>query len=84
MWAASLKRAYNQQIETSIQLDINYINKNEFLIIYIRARTETLKDTSIRNRFKATDLVPHNPDEILIYLRISTGPSSTAYKSQFF
>ena len=81
---SSLKRVYSQQIETSIRLNINYINKNEFLVIYEGAWTEALKDTSIRNRFKVTDLVLYNLDEVLICLHASTSPLSIAHGSQSF
>ena len=81
---SSLKRAYSQQIETSMRLDINHIDKDEFLVIYKEAQTEALKDTIIRNRFKATDLVLYNLDEVFIHLHASTSPPSTAHKSQSF
>ena len=81
---SSLKRVYNQQIKTSIRLDINYIDKDEFLVIYKEAQIEALKDTTIKNRFKATGLVLFNPDKILTHLHASISPSGTAHGSQSF
>jgi hypothetical protein len=80
-----LKKAYGRRVETSMRLGINHIDKDEFLVIYVRARMEALKDTSIRNGFKATGLVPYNPDEVLTRLHAqlhTPTPPSTAHGSQ--
>jgi hypothetical protein len=53
---SSLKKAYDQRVETSMRLGVNHIDKDEFLVIYMSARTEAMKDTSMRNGFKATGL----------------------------
>ena len=64
-----------------MRLGINYIDKSDFLISYNQARTEAYKEDTIRNRFKATGLVPYDPIRVLsqlyIEMRTPTPPSSS-------
>jgi hypothetical protein len=49
---------------------INHINKNDFLKLYKSARVATYSSYTIQSGFKATGLVPFNPDEVLSRLHI--------------
>lgn len=81
-----LKKAYDQQIETSMRLDINHVDKEEFLDLYTAARKKTLKNITIKNGFKATGLVSYNSEEVLTHLHSqlhTSSPSDTFHGSQF-
>ena len=60
---------------------INFIDKPDFLISYNQACTETYLPDTIQNGFKATELVPYNPIQVLSQLQIEnkmpTPPSSS-------
>jgi hypothetical protein len=49
---------------------INYIDKDDFLALYLQARIATYSQSTIQSRFRATGLVPFNPDEVLSRLHI--------------
>jgi hypothetical protein len=53
-----------------MRLSINHINKQDFLIIYLKARTESQSTTNIISSFRATGLVPYDPDQVLSRLNI--------------
>ena len=67
-----LKRLYGHQIEQLIRLGVDHIDKEDFLSTYYQARTETYKEETIRNGFKATGLVPYDPFQVLSQLHIVT------------
>ena len=75
---AVLKRSYRAAVQEQIRLGINYIDKSDFLQLYLRARIVTYSSNTIQNGFKATGLVPFNPDEVLsrLYIQLQT-PSPT-------
>ena len=63
-----LKRLYRQQIEGLIRTGVNYINKPDFLIIYVLAREESMAINIVRSGFAAIGLVPYNPNRVLLKL----------------
>ena len=68
-----------------MRLSINDINKEDFLSIYFRARTETYKEETIRNGFKATGLMPYDPVQVLLQLHMVTKtptPPGSSHSSQ--
>ena len=77
---AVLKQAYGHIVEDKMCLDINYIDKLDFLAAYPHARAETYKPENLINSFAATGLVSFNPDQVLtklhIQLKTSTSPGS--------
>jgi hypothetical protein len=80
-----LKRSYGHQIENFMRLGIDHIDKSDFLISYKQARTETYKDETIRNGFKATGLVPYDPIQVLSKLNMITKtptPPGSSHGSQ--
>jgi hypothetical protein len=65
---SSLKQAYRQEVEKRIGLDINHIDKSEFLTIYPSVHTAALSERNIQSGFRATGLVPYNPEQVLARL----------------
>ena len=49
---------------------INHIDKDDFLDLYLQARTATYSPSTIQSGFKATGLVPFDPDQVLSRLHI--------------
>ena len=43
-----------------MRLNINHINKKDFLSVYYQACTEIYKEKIIYNKFKVTDLILYN------------------------
>ena len=77
---AVLKRSYGRLIESKIRININHIDKLDFLEAYPSARIEAFKSETIKNSFAAAGLVPYDPDRVIskldIRLRTPTPPSS--------
>ncbi|EDN03664.1 conserved hypothetical protein [Histoplasma mississippiense (nom. inval.)] len=49
-----LKKAYGQHMEEQMWLDINHIDKKEFLTLYSAAHMKALNENNIKSGFKAT------------------------------
>jgi hypothetical protein len=82
---SSLKRAYRQEIQKQIALSINHIDKNEFLTIYSRVRTAALSKKNVQSAFRATGLVPYDPEQVLSRLNTqmkTPTPPGTSHSSQ--
>jgi hypothetical protein len=60
-----LKKAYGSQIETKMRLGINHITKEEFLPAFLTAHRQVMISETITSGFKATGLVPFNPQRVL-------------------
>ena len=65
-----LKRSYGSLIAENIRLGINHIDKAEMLTIHKAARIQAFSSVNIRSGFRATGLVPHDPDSVLSKLEI--------------
>jgi len=48
-----------------MRVGVNYINKSDFLLAYLTARTESLTSNTICSGFAATGLVPYDPERVL-------------------
>ena len=80
-----LKRSYGHQVEQLMRVGIDHIDKSDFLISYNQARTETYKEDTIRNAFKASGLVPYDPIHVLSKLYMVTKtptPPGSSHGSQ--
>jgi hypothetical protein len=81
-----LKRGYGRRIAENIILGIDHIDKVEFLSIFREARAGALSSSNICSGFRATGLVPLDPDEVLSRLQIrepeSDSPSIPAASNQ--
>lgn len=66
-----LKRVYGRIVGDWMRLGIHYIDKQDFLEMYVRARAESQSASNIASSFRATGLVPYDPDQVLSRLHIS-------------
>lgn len=75
---AVLKRSYGSLVDQKMRLNINHIDKLDFLAAYPQARIDAFKSNTIKNSFKAAGLVPIDPEPVLdklnIQLRTPTPP----------
>jgi hypothetical protein len=69
-----LKRTYRLLVQEKMRVRISYIDKDDFLELYLQACTTTFTSTSIQSGFKATRLASFNPDKVLeqLYIRLRT------------
>jgi hypothetical protein len=62
---SALKQAYGRSVEQLMGRGVNYIDKHEFLPLYIQARQTALHQANIQAGFAATGLVPYDPNRVL-------------------
>jgi hypothetical protein len=60
-----LKKVYGSQIEMKIRLGVNHITKEEFLPAFLIAHRQVMTTETITSGFKATGLVPFDPQRVL-------------------
>jgi hypothetical protein len=60
-----LKKAYGHQIENKLRLGINHITKQEFLPAFFTAHQQVMTSETITSGFRATGLVPLDPERVL-------------------
>jgi hypothetical protein len=65
-----LKLAYSSKIKGLMRCYINYITKLEFLPAFKAAFYKAFTASNIRAGFRATSLVPFNPDAVLLKLNV--------------
>jgi hypothetical protein len=70
-----LKSAYGHEIGQLGRQRVFHVDKDEFLYVYPRVRAQIFSDQSIQSGFRATGLVPFNPDRVLSNLTIVRTPS---------
>jgi hypothetical protein len=63
-----LKASYGKQIENLIRVRINHITKLEFLPAFKEAFKAAFTEQNIKSGFRATGLVPYDPDNVLSHL----------------
>jgi hypothetical protein len=73
-----LKTAYSREVEHLVRNHINHITKLEFLPAFKVAYSKAITATNIRSGFRATGLVPHDPDAVLSRLDIQLCTPSPA------
>nr|XP_001392020.2 transposase [Aspergillus niger CBS 513.88] len=92
-----LKRTYGGMVQKQMQYGRNHIDKLDFLEVYPKAHQCALSKSNIISGFRATGLVPLDPDQVLsrLHIRLKTPPtpdtskisgtptSETASKSNF-
>jgi hypothetical protein len=59
---------YRKQIEKLVRLRINHITKLEFLPAFKEAFKAAFTEQNIKSGFRATGLVPYNPENVLSHL----------------
>lgn len=62
---APLKKAYGDLVQKQMWNGFNHIDKLDFLEAYPDARKQAFAPTTIKNGFRATGLVPFDPEEVL-------------------
>jgi len=60
-----LKKVYRSLVEQKAHLEINYIDKLDFLKIFPEACGKAFKAETIQNSFAETSLILFNPDRVL-------------------
>ena len=82
---SSLKRAYGNLVQNQMRQGFNHMDKLDFLEAYPEAWKQAFTLDSIKNGFRATGLVPYNPEEVLgrftIQLKTPTPPGSRSTNS---
>jgi hypothetical protein len=74
-----LKRAYSNLIEQLVRTGYHHIDKVDFLDVYPEAHTQAFKKMNIQSAFRASGLVPFNPNQVLdslIFYKEDSRPSS--------
>jgi len=71
---AVLKRSYGLGVQAQMWAGINHVDKDDFLELYLPAREATYSLRTVQSGFRATGLVPFNPDEVLsrLYIQLQT------------
>lgn len=65
-----LKNSYGKQIEKLVRIRINHVTKLEFLPAFKEAFKAAFTEQNIKSGFRATGLVPYNPDNVLSSLNL--------------
>ena len=77
-----LKRAYGKEIEGLIRAHVTHVLKEDFLLAFYKAHNAAMTKSNIQSGFRATGLVPYNPDYVIsqldVKLRTPTPPGSSA------
>ncbi|KAL1960121.1 hypothetical protein VTO42DRAFT_293 [Malbranchea cinnamomea] len=60
-----LKQIYKKDVEKQMRLGINHIDEDELLTIYYSVCPAVLSEKNIQSGFKATGLVPYDPEQVL-------------------
>ncbi len=63
-----LKASYGKQIENLVRVRINHITKLEFLPAFREAFKAAFTEQNIKSGFRATGLVPYEPENVLSHL----------------
>jgi hypothetical protein len=67
---AVLKRRYGRAIEAQIRVGINHVDKDDFLTLYQEIRPAVFGSVTIQSGFRATGIVPFDPDQVLSELHV--------------
>ena len=80
-----LKKAYGNLVQNRMRQGFNHMDKLDFLKAYPDAWKQSFASDTIKNGFRATGLVPFNPEEVLerftIQLKTPTPPGSRSTNS---
>jgi len=79
-----LKKYYGQQVAEYMACGVNHIDKDDFIPMFLEARTRALSQNNIQSGFAAAGLVPLKPEVVLSQLpaRPETPPEVTPPSSQ--
>jgi hypothetical protein len=60
-----LKRVYGTEIEKLMRAYITHISKEDFFPAFVTAFRTIITESNIRSGFRATGLVPYDPDYVI-------------------
>ena len=60
-----LKNAYGDLVQTQMWQDFNHVDKLGFLEVYPEAQKKAFSIKAIKSGFRATSLIPFNPEKVL-------------------
>jgi hypothetical protein len=60
-----LKSSYSKQIEKMMQMQITHITKDDFLATFLEAFNASMTAKNVQAGFKATRLVPYDPESVI-------------------
>ena len=69
-WFSVLKHSYGHLVEQQMRIEINHIDKLDFLAAYPQACTEAYKLVTIQNAFAAAGLIPYNSGHVILQLNV--------------
>jgi len=67
---AVLKRLYGRAVEAQMRVGINHIDKDDFLTLYQEIRPAVFQSGTIQSGFRATGIIPFDPDRVLSELHV--------------
>jgi hypothetical protein len=81
-----VKTAYGQLVQDLARKSIFHVDKADFLGMYQHARTAIHSGQNIASGFRATGLIPFNPERVLSALTVTKTPSppTTSHSQQQF
>ena len=74
-----LKTAYGRLVADLAKRQIFHVDKADFLAMYHQARTSIFSENTIKNAFKATGIVPFNPESVLSKLIRTPSPPGSSH-----
>jgi hypothetical protein len=72
---APLKQVYKKEIRGLVDSYINYVNKKAFLVTFLEVYNRAILKSNILSSFRATSLVPLDPEVVLSKLVLGTSGS---------
>jgi hypothetical protein len=67
---AVLKQRYGRAVEAQMRVGINHVDKDDFLTLYQEIRPAVFGSGTIQSGFRATGIVPFDPDQVLSELHV--------------
>jgi DDE superfamily endonuclease/Tc5 transposase DNA-binding domain len=75
----AFKTAYGKLIQDLARRGIFHIDKADFLAMYCQAHKSIFTESTIKNSFKATGLIPFDPEAVLSKLIATPSPPGTSH-----
>lgn len=77
-----LNHIYSYLVDKQMCCGFNYIDKLDFLVVYLSTYAEAYKPVIIQNSFAATGIVPYSSDQVLLKLNIQLKTPTPSLGSQ--
>jgi hypothetical protein len=79
---SALKTAYGRLVADRARRQIFHIDKTDFLALYHQARASIFSEKTIKNAFKATGIVPFDPEVVLSKLIRTPSPPRSSHSQE--